>query len=163
MDIILIPTKRLGSISKVIDKVEKRLNCKIDIIDNSRLSIEGEAYDEYNAKNVLEAIIKGFSLNQAYKLLNQDYFFKYVDLKDLIKKDTEIKRVKSRIIGKEGKTKGYIEEVSGVSISLQDNILSMIGTVEELKIATAALQIIVEGGTHKKAYRIMESLRKKYR
>ncbi len=163
MEIVFIPNKKISGISKVIDKLEKRLECKIDILDEARIEIDGKPYDEYNLKNILIAISMGFSLNHAYKLLNDDYYFKYVDLKDLIKKDSELLRIKARVIGTAGKTKNYIEDVSGAVIALQDNTLGMIGTTEQLNIATAALQVIVEGGTHKKAYRIMESLRKKYR
>jgi ribosomal RNA assembly protein len=163
MDIVFIPNKKISGISKVIDKLEKRLECKIDILDEARIKIDGKPYDEYNLKNILIAISMGFPLNHAYKLLNEEYYFKYIDLKDLIKKDSELLRVKARIIGTSGKTKNYIEDVSGAVIALQENTLGIIGTTEQLAIATAALQIIVEGGTHKKAYRIMESLRKKYR
>ncbi|MEM0200855.1 MAG: hypothetical protein QXD23_00420 [Candidatus Micrarchaeaceae archaeon] len=163
MEIIFIPNKKISGVYKVIDKLEKRLDCKIDILDESRIKIDGKPYDEYNLKNIIIAISMGFTLNHSYKLLNDEYFFKYIDLKDLIKKDSELKRIKARLIGTEGKTKNYIEDVSGAVIALQENTLGIIGTTEQLNIATSALQILVEGGTHKKAYRIMESLRKKYR
>ncbi len=163
METILISTKRIAALQRILDKLRKKLNCSIEILEDGRVKIDGTAYDEYNAKNIIEAFGKGFSIGESYKLLNEEYYFKYVNLKDLLKNDAEIKRIKSRIIGKDGKTKSYIEDVSGVSLSLFDNTIGIIGTTEELTIATAALQILVEGGTHKKTYRIMESLRKKYR
>ncbi len=163
METVLISPKRVAALHKVLEKLSKKLNCSIEILQDGRVKIDGAAYDEYNAKNVIEAFGKGFSIGESFKLLNDEYYFKYVNLKDLLKNDAEIKRIKARIIGQDGKTKSYIEDVSNVSLSLFDNTVGIIGTTEELAIATAALQILVEGGTHKKAYRIMESLRKKYR
>ncbi len=163
METVLIPNKRISAFEKVLDKASKKLNCTIELLDNERVRIDGTPYDEYNAKNVILAFGMGFSMVEAYKLLDDNYYFKFINIKDLLKNDSEMKRIKARIIGEDGKTKAYIEEVSGVVLSLYENTLGIIGTTEQLAIATAALQVLVEGGTHKKAYRIMESLRKKYR
>jgi len=160
---ILIPLKRaklLTSDKELLASVSKRLLCEIKIEDENTVILEGEAYEEYNAKNVIAAFGRGFDLNQAYSLLTEDYFFTSISFKELFKTKDQISRVKARIIGRDGKTKEYIESVSGAKLCIYDNTVSMIGTIEQTKIANVALQILLEGGTHKKAYRIMEKARR---
>jgi len=163
MEQILIPQKRALALRRILPKVQKSLGCKIELNEGNEVTIDGEAYAEYNAKNVIQAFGRGFTITDAYKLLEEDYFFKYVNLKDLLSNEDQITRTKARIIGTDGRTKEYIESVSGALLSIFGNTIGMIGTTSQLTIATSAVQILVEGGTHKKAYRIMEGIRRKYR
>jgi ribosomal RNA assembly protein len=160
MEHILIPEKRAESLSKIIKEVSKVLNCRLEIVDGNNITVTGEAYDEYNARNVIQAYGRGFDINDAYKLLGEEIFFKFTDLKDFFRNDEQRRRIRARMIGREGKTKLYIEEISGAKIAIYGNTIGMIGTVEQLRIASAALQVLVEGGTHKKAYNIMERMRR---
>ncbi len=161
MEHLLIPEKRAELLAKIIPEAEKTLKCSIKIADGNEVTIAGEAYDEYNAKNVVQAFGRGFDIGKAYKLLNDDYFFKYTSLKDFLQKEGHVERIKARVIGKDGKTKLYIEEISGADLSIYGNTISLIGTTEQLEIASAAIQVLLEGGTHKKAYSIMERMRRK--
>lgn len=161
MEQILIPTKRAVLLKEISKDLAKRLECKIEINDENEVVLEAEPYAEYNAKNVIQAFGRGFEVNQAIKLLNEDYFSKYVSLKDFCKNEEQIRRIKARIIGSEGKTKLYIEEISGTDLSIYGNTIGIIGTAEQIRIASAALQVLLEGGTHKKAYNIMERMRRK--
>lgn len=163
MEQILIPQRRIASLRRMLSKAEQTLGCKLEISEGNEVVINGDGYAEYNAKNVIQAFGRGFSMNQAYKLLDETYFFKYINLKDILKNEEQIKRIKARIIGTGGKTKEYIESVSDATLSIYGNTVGMIGTTEQLAIATGGLQILVEGGTHKKAYRVMEGIRRKYR
>ncbi len=161
MQPLLIPKDRVKILLKSIPKLEEKLNCKIEVSGDNEVNIDGEAYDEYNARNVLIALGRGFDVQVALKLLNEDFFFTSINLKEEFKTPKNIHRIKARLIGNEGKTKTYVEEVSGVNISIYGNTISFIGNVEDIKIANAAIDILLEGGTHKKAYAVMERLRKK--
>ncbi len=162
---ILIPHKRaeilLGDNGAMLEYARKRLGCTIEIKDGNVVSISGDAYTEYNAHNVITAFGRGFDMATSLKLLSEDYFFASVSLKDLFNTKAGISRIKSRIIGEKGKTKLYIEEVSGAHVSIYGSFISFIGTIDETRMARAAVEVIVNVGTHKKAYRIMEAMRRK--
>ncbi len=161
MEQILIPHKRAELLDKkVLKTLSERLSCKLELEEN-QLSIEGEPYDEYNAKNVLTAFGRGFELDKAYKLLNEDYFFQMINLKDTFHSKEQIMRVKARLIGTDGKAKEYIESVSGAYISIFGSSVSIIGKIDEVRVADAALRILIGGGRHKTAYKIMEKERTK--
>ncbi len=163
MEHILVPHKRAMLFDKsLLDKLRARLNCKISVEDNE-VTIEGSSYDEYNAKNVIQAFGRGFELGKAYRLLSDDCFFQQVNLKDVFRNNDQIMRVKARIIGKEGRAKEYIESVSGADVAVYGSSVSTIGSADELKVADAAIQILLDGGMHKTAYRAMEAEKKKIR
>ncbi|MGI0141164.1 MAG: KH domain-containing protein [Candidatus Micrarchaeales archaeon] len=161
MQQVLIPIKRVKLLDKkTLESISKRLNCKIHIEDENQVVIEGDAYDEYNAKNIISAFGRGFDMNQAYTLLSEEYFFTPINLKEMFRNKDQLMRVKGRIIGENGKTKEYIEAVSGAKLCIYENTVSLIGTIEQIKVANVAINILLEGGTHKKAYRVMEKARR---
>lgn len=163
MQQFLIPTKRAKLLEDrpLLDSVSERLACRIEVHNGNEVVLSGEAYEEYNAKNVLQAFGRGFDINKAYKLLSDDYFFESVDLKPMFKNDDRIRRMKSRIIGSNGRAKSYMQAVSGADIAVYGDTVSMIGTVDELRILRSALNVLLDGGTHKKAYAIMEKVKKR--
>lgn len=163
MQQMLIPTKRAELLKgeKLFNSVRQRLGCKIEIVDENVLLIEGEALNEYNAGVVLQAFARGFEFETACKLLGDENFFESVDMKQIFKNEDQIKRIKARIIGSDGKTKSYVQSVSGAYLVIYGDTVSMIGSVNEIKIARAAIDILLAGGTHKNAYAIMEKARRR--
>ena len=162
---VLIPTKRAKLLKNklLLDSIEKRLNCKIHLEEENQVVIEGEAYEEYNAKNIISAFGRGFEIDQAYSLLSEEYFFTPINLKEIFRNKEQLMRIKGRIIGENGKTKEYIESVSGAKLCIYESTVSLIGTIDQIKIANVAINILLEGGTHKKAYRVMEKARREQR
>jgi ribosomal RNA assembly protein len=161
MEHILIPHKRAAMLdSKTLEKLEDRLGCSINVNDNE-VTINGKPYDEYNAKNVVQAFGRGFALDKAFRLLSEDYFFQQVNLKEMFRNPDQLARVKARLIGTEGRAKEYIESVSGVDMMVYGNTVSTIGRIEEVRIADAGIKILIGGGKHKTAYAVMEKERRK--
>ncbi|MHB1830039.1 MAG: KH domain-containing protein [Candidatus Micrarchaeaceae archaeon] len=161
MEYILIPNERAALLDgKTLKKLMERLNCKIEV-EGNEVRIEGASYDEYNAKNVIQAFARGFELDKAYRLLEEDVFFQSINIKDFFKSRDQLMRVKARVIGEKGRAKTYIEDTSGVDMAVYGGTVSTIGSVDELKIADAAIQILLDGGMHKTAYKIMEMEKRK--
>jgi ribosomal RNA assembly protein len=159
MEQILIPHKRAELLDKkMLKSLAERLGCKIELEDNV-VTIDGESYDEFNAKNVITAFGRGFDLEKAYRLLGEEYFFQQINLKDAFGSKEQIMRIKARIIGTDGKAKEYIESVSGADISIFGSSVSIIGKIDDLKVAEAAIRMLIGGGTHKTAYMVMEKER----
>ncbi len=160
---ILIPTKRAELLKdkKFLASICKRLKCRIELRNENELMLDGDALDEYNARIVMQAFARGFDFDVACKLLSYERFFESIDMKELFKNEYQIRRIKARVIGTDGKTKNYVQSVSGADIVIYGNSISIIGKVEEIKIARAALDILLKGGTHKNAYFIMEKVRRR--
>ncbi|MEM3215727.1 MAG: hypothetical protein QXS17_02310 [Candidatus Micrarchaeaceae archaeon] len=163
MQQLLIPLQRAMLLGKdhVLEDLSARLACNIKLVDENEIVIEGGAFEEYAAASVLQAFGRGFDIETAMKLNSDNYFFKSIDLKMLFSNAKQITRMKARLIGAEGKTKKYIQAVSGASIVVYGNTISAIGTTTQLRIAYSAIDVLLAGGTHKKAYRIMEREKKR--
>jgi ribosomal RNA assembly protein len=141
--------KKLIEKKEIIRKVEKLCRCKIKVDDEDDfIEVKGEPYD-------------GFDIDIASKLSDIDYYFSSIDLGQIISSDKRIKQVKARVIGEEGRTKIYIENVSGAKISIYGDTVSFIGRIEEINEAETAVKTLIEGGTHRLAYARMEAAHRK--
>ncbi len=161
MEQITIPHSRAAELSSMLESLSKRLGCSIELREGNEVLINGNGYNEYNARNVIQAFGRGFEIKKALRLLDEEYFFKYIRLKDAYGNKKQMLRVKARLIGEDGRAKEHIEEVSGAEIEIYGDTVGIIGKINELGIALPAIEVLMEGGTHKKAYRVMEAARRK--
>lgn len=165
MQHVYIPQERLRKLKEhkeLVSKVEKLCGCKIAFdTDDDAVEIKGDAFPEYLGRNIVYAFGRGFDMEIACKLYENDYYFGSVDLGQIISSDKRIKQIKARIIGNEGRTKRYIEEVSAAKISVYGDTVSFIGTIEEINEAETAVNTLIEGGTHRLAYIRMEAAHRK--
>jgi ribosomal RNA assembly protein len=164
MQLVYIPKERLKILSDsrdTIDKICKVCNCRLFLEDGEAVRIEGDAFDEFTARNVVHAFGRGFDVDTACRLSNSDYYFTAIDLEQVFGNEKRIKQVKARIIGEDGRTKRYIERVSATRISVYGNTVGLIGRVEDIREAEVAINTLIEGGTHRLAYEKMESEHRK--
>ena len=163
MQLVYIPKERLKLLGdkKTLEKVSKTCNCRLFVENGEAVRIEGSAYDEFVARNIVHAFGRGFDVDIACKLSNSDYYFSAIDLEQIFGNEKRIKQVKARIIGEEGRTKRYIEQVSSTKISVYGNTVGFIGKVEDIKEAEVAVNTLIDGGTHRLAYKKMETEHRK--
>ncbi|MGC8669660.1 MAG: KH domain-containing protein [Candidatus Micrarchaeia archaeon] len=165
MQNVLIPEERLKLLKKdshIIKRIEEISSCRISFKDNN-IEISGDPFWEFSAKNILFAFGRGFDINDALLLANDNEYFTYIDLGQYFSSDKRIHQVKARIIGKEGKVKGNIESISKAKISVYGDTVSFIGTEEEINEAQTCVIALIEGESHRSAYRKMEAAHRKNR
>ncbi len=161
---VYIPKDRLKALSdsKVLGKMAKACNCKMRIVDES-VRIEGDAFGEFAGKSVVYAFGRGFDVDVVCKLAGNDCYFTAIDLEQVFGNEKRIAQVKARIIGENGRTKRYVEGVSGARISVYGNTVAFIGSIEDIREAETAVNTLIEGGTHRLAYSKMESEHRKHK
>ena len=158
-DFIRIPEVRKNLLKKnESDKkrLEEFTNTKVVIEDD--ISIEGESFNVYQTKQILKAFGRGFEMNDALDLLEDEYGLEVINLLDFCKTKERLKTLKGRIIGTEGKTKNYIEKYCEVKLSIFGKTISIIGKWEKINIAKKAVMKIFDGCTHQTLYRWLERL-----
>ena len=112
------------------------------------------------AKDMVLAIGRGFSPPRAFSLFNEDYTFDIIDLHDYFgKNESEIRRVDGRIIGKEGRSRRNMEELTGTLISVSGHTISIIGTYESVSMAKDGLEKLIGGRTHGTVYKFLRKKR----
>ena len=158
-DFIRIPEIRKNLLKKNENdkkRLEEFTNTKVIIEDD--ISIEGESFNVYQTKQILKAFGRGFEMNDALDLLEDEYGLEVINLTDFCKTKERLKTSKGRIIGTEGKTKNYIEKYCGVKLSIFGKTVSIIGKWEKINIAKEAVMKILDGCTHQTLYRWLERL-----
>ncbi len=168
-----IPKERIGVLighnGETKKMIEEIAQLQINIDSN-----EGEiTFDEHAGKDpvvllqledVIRAIGRGFSPEHAMRLFKEDSDFFIFNIHDYVgKKQTHITRLKSRIIGKNGKTKRIIESLTGTDISIYGHTISVIGDFESIDIAKKAIDLLLSGSKHSTVYRFVEREMKKIR
>ena len=159
-DRIAVLIGKNGGIKK---EVEKSTNTSIDID-----SKEGDVFIKgndglgiYTAKEVIIAVGRGFNPEIAMLLLKPDYTFELISLKDIVGKSKDaMQRLKGRVIGREGKSRHLIEELSETYISVYGKTIGIIGSSESSAIARQAVESLLGGATHANVYKFLEKKRR---
>src|SRR2546423_13965641 len=168
----MIPKDRVGVLvglgGIVKSTIEERLfvDLKIDSPSGAvEIGVKPNAPDPsgaLQAKDIVLAIGRGFSPERAFRLFSEDNTLDIIDLHDFFgKNEAEIRRVDGRIIGREGRARRNIEELTGTLISVSGHTISIIGTFESVSMAKDALEKLIEGRQHGTVYKILKKRRRK--
>ena len=69
-------------------------------------------------------------------------------------------RLKGRVIGRDGKSRKLIEELTECSISVFGKTISIIGSAESAAAARQAVESLLRGSTHANVYKWLEKRRR---
>ena len=165
-----IPLERVG----VVIGREGVTKTKIEEAFNSRLLIQSETglidiiprVDSpdpttiLRARDVVLAIGRGFSPERALKLEDDDVVLDVIDLRELLgKNEREIARLKGRVIGREGKIRRLIEEMTSAKISVYGHTISMLGDYETVTAAREAIELLLKGKQHSTVYKLLRKIK----
>ncbi|MEM3692727.1 MAG: KH domain-containing protein [Candidatus Bathyarchaeia archaeon] len=160
----------IGSSGRVKERLEKLCSVKITVDGSTgdvEISMEENESDVSKllfAKNVVRAIGRGFSPEKAFKLLEDDVLFECFDLRrDFGMTPNDVKRIQGRIIGRDGKMRRNIEELTEVYLSCYGTTVSIIGRSPGFEVAREAIRMLIEGRQHSTVYRFLSRERKKIR
>ena len=162
-----IPRERVGVVigKNGITKDEIENLTKTEIIVDSEagtvaISPTEETEDPlsvWKARYIVKAIGRGFNPEISVKLMGDETILEIINLPDYVGKSKKaILRQKARIIGKEGRTKDIITDMTGVDISIYGKTVAIIGDMEQIHIAKEAVEMILNGVRHKTVYAFLE-------
>ena len=105
--------------------------------------------------DVVKAIARGFTPQKAFKLKKTDYYFELVDLSEFVS-DKSLIRIRSRLIGREGKSRSFITKLTGADIVIYGKTVALIGDEESVGLAKQAVMKIIRGLTHNTVFKFLE-------
>lgn len=169
---IKVPKERLGALigpdGNVRNRIEEKLNVKLQIDSETgdvQVTLNPNAPDPttlFRAKDIVTAIARGFSPEHAFRLIdNEETALEIMDLHETIgKSEADLKRLKGRIIGKQGKTRRIIEETTETQISIYGHTIGIIGDNERIEIAKQAIRMLLRGSLHNTVYNFLQRKRR---
>jgi ribosomal RNA assembly protein len=162
-----IPRERVGvvigknGITK--DEIENltKTNIEVDSETGSVAISPTESTEDplavWKSRYIVKAIGRGFNPEVSVKLMDDETILEIINLPDYVGKSKKaILRQKARIIGKEGRTKDIITDMTGVDISIYGKTVAIIGDMEAIHIAKEAVEMILNGVRHKTVYSFLE-------
>lgn len=163
-----IPQDRLGVLIGPEGGTKKRLEeqtgTRVDVDSQTgEVTIdESGAQDPVlalKARDVVQAIGRGFSEARAFRLLDEDVYLEVLDIKDFARTPARVEQIRARVIGTRGKTRRLIEELTGVDVSVLGHTVSLVGPTFEMAIAREAVIMLLRGSEHATVYRFLERKR----
>ena len=169
--LIRIPEDRIGVLigksGQIKSKIEKTCSVKLEINSESgEIMISGigkiDDIKPFKAMEIVMAIGRGFSPQNAMRLLKEENALNVIDLREFVgKSPAQIERIKGRIIGEGGKARTNMENLSGTNISVYGRTVSIIGSPTQLKLAVNAISSLSGGSMHGSVYSKLESARRR--
>lgn len=169
---VKIPLERVGVLIGPSGKVKRRIEGAFDVLLNVdsetgsvEVSLKPEAKDVtviFTVRNIVKAIGRGFSPKRAAMLADEDFDLVIIDLTDYVgRSKNALARVKGRIIGRDGRSRVLLEELTGAIISVYGQTVAIIGRTVSLDMAREAILMLVKGAFHKTVWNYLYSYRRK--
>jgi ribosomal RNA assembly protein len=166
METVRIPQERIAVLIGVKGEAKKRVERKagvsIKIDEDGFVEISSkDSYKEFIARDIVKAIARGFTPEEALRIADGEHYLKVIDLKDVLNSDKAILRQKARLIGENGRTRTMVEECSGAKMVVYGSTVSLIGLLDEVELASDAISKLLEGKPHSFVYRLLEMGRRR--
>ena len=142
--------------------LERATNMKMDIdSDEGDVFIKGsDALNLYQTREIVIAIGRGFNPETALLLLKEEYIFEPLNLKEFMRNKNDLDRLRGRVIGRKGKSRKLIEELTETYVSVYGKTISIIGEAENVGIARRAIVSLLQGSPHGNVYNWLERQRR---
>lgn len=169
---IKVPRERVGVLigpkGRVKRRIERLFGVSLSIDSESgavEISLKPDARDIsalITVRNIVAAIGRGFSPRRAERLGDEDFHLVLIDLTEYVgRSKNALARVKGRIIGRNGRSRELLEELTGVMVSVYGHTVALIGKIEDLDVAREAVLKLVRGAFHKTVWAFLYAYRRR--
>ena len=148
--------KSVREISREKVRLERKLGVRISIRGKT-VSFDGPTLEEYEASLVIEAMQFGFSAKKALLLKDEGNIFRILPIKHFTRR-RNMKEVRSRLIGTEGKTRKTIEDIAKCEIVISGNSVGIIAPADSIEEATTGITNLIRGSKQANIYRFLERM-----
>lgn len=167
MKYLKIPMERVGALighkGETKKLFEEKTGVKLDI-DSKTGEVSVDDHDvkdplmTIKIENIIKAVGRGFSPENAMMLLDDSADFFVFDIHDYVgKKESHVRRQKSRVIGREGKTKQVLEGLTDSKISVHGHTVSVISDATKMNILKKSIDMLLTGSKHATVYHFVEA------
>ncbi len=114
--------------------------------------------------DVIRAIGRGMNPDRALQLLKDDHHLLLYDMREYVGKNpNQQRRIRSRLIGRNGRIRELIEEHSGSEVTIYGSTVVIIGDEDALPLAGQAVERLLQGAEHSSVLQHLEAERRKRR
>ena len=141
-------------IKRAVPIIESKIKIHISV-EGNYANISGNEVSEFLAEEVVKAIDFGFDPRDALLLIKDDFSMEFINIKEHTKRKN-LKEVRSRVIGREGKAKNTIEELTGGVMVVHGNMVGLIVDSEHREQAVQGIILLIQGAKHGNVFAYLE-------
>ena len=159
IDSVAMPERRLAMLRRnrqLLGKLEELAEVHVDVRDGVTFDADDPIMG-MRVKQVLTAFGRGFGMDEALNLLDEEQQLCLVEIADYAGKSANrLSDLKGRVIGREGKSKNIIEKFTGTRVVIQGKTVGIIGRWQAVQVAREAVCMLLEGCKHGTVFRYLE-------
>lgn len=141
-------------IIKAKDELRKVMGVNVEN-RGKEIYLEGSPEDEFIAEKIVDALDFGFPFSSAMAIKQDNFHFEILDIRDYTTRK-DLKTVRGRIIGKDGKTLKTLTALSNCFFEIKENKIGLIGPAECIKTARESIISLIRGSKQANVYRVLE-------
>ena len=112
--------------------------------------------------DVVLAIGRGLAPSRAVQLIEDDIFLRMYDIREWVgRQPNQTRRMRSRLIGRNGRIRSLIEEISNCEMAIHGSTVLVIGDQDGVALAAPAIEGILRGSEHSTVLHGLEQDRKR--
>ena len=112
--------------------------------------------------DVVSAIGRGLAPTRAVQLIQDDIFLRMYDIREWVgRQPNQTRRMRSRLIGRNGRIRSLIEEISNCEMAIHGSTVLVIGDQDGVALAAPAIEGILRGSEHSTVLHGLEQDRKR--
>lgn len=162
-----VPKQRIavviGKDGETKKEIELRTHTRVEIDKEGNVAILGNSVDVMVSEQIVKAIARGFSPENALMLTDENFMLDVIDIKNYASTSNSMIRLKGRVIGKKGQSRNAIEKLTDTKISVFGKTVCVLGRTENVINARNAIDMLLSGARHATVYTYIEKAIKKTR
>ena len=149
-----VQVQNMNKIKRAVPSIENKVKVKIGF-SKDKISIRASELNEYLVEKVVRAVDFGFRVDDALLLLNEDFVFEFIEVKEHTRRKN-LKEVRARLIGTDGRAKRTIEKLTGAEIVINGNTIGVIVDSEHSDSVVQGIESLIQGSKHGNVFAYLE-------
>ena len=149
-----IQVSNMKKVKRAVPSIENKVKVHIGFT-KYRVSVKGAELNEFLVEKIIRAIDFGFDIDDALLLLNEEFVLEFIDVKENTRRKN-LKDVRSRIIGTDGRVKRTLEKLSGGAVVIKDNTVGLIVDADHLSATVQGIEGLISGSKHGNVFGFLE-------
>jgi ribosomal RNA assembly protein len=150
----IINIESMEKIRRAVPRIEDKIKINIGF-GKSSVTVNGSELNEFLTEKIIHAIDFGFDVEDALLLKNEDFVLEFIDIKEHTNRKN-LKDVRARVIGTNGKAKKTIEKLTGCIIVVKDNLIGLIVDSTHSDSVIQAIKSLIQGSKHGNVFMYLE-------
>ena len=146
--------ENINKIKRAVPIIEDKVKIKI-FFGKDFVTIKGQEVEEFLVEKIIRAIDFGFHVEDALLLRNEDFILEFIEIKEHTYRKN-LKDVRARIIGTNGKAKKTIEKLTDAVLVINGNDIGVIVDTDHFDAVTQAIKSLIHGAKHGNVFSYLE-------